>query len=133
MPTIIAAPYPNIKVTSVLPVAQFRDSQSSEQAVKVVRSMIGGTRTYVKSGTRRRVSLPLLLSRMKMLELQEFIRIYYRAEWLITLHDNTQWVSSLVVNPFLGRVTSRAGGWPGGEAAEFDLELSVKPYHPLLF
>lgn len=126
MPTTFSAPYPTLKVTVVMPNAQFEDGRAPESSVDVKRSMVGDTFTYVKTSDRQQLRLRYTLTKMKALELQAFIRIYYRAEWRIGLHDNTTWIGSLAVNPFDGRTTQRAGGQPGGEAVEVVLLFSAR-------
>jgi hypothetical protein len=124
--TLIAAPYPKMKVSILLPSPRFEDTQAAEQTVSVIRSMAGDTYTYVKSSDRKTIALTFDLSRMKLLELQAFLKIYYRAPLRLTLHDGSQWEASLTANPFEGRAVSRASNWPGKEAEEVRLEFSAK-------
>lgn len=125
MLTSLSAPYPKANVTVVLPNALFDDGRAPEVAVDLKRSMVGDTFTYVKTSERSTLTLRFRLTKMKALELQNFIRIYYRAEMQISLHDNTIWVGKLSVNPFDGRTTQRAGGQPGGESVEANLVFSA--------
>jgi len=90
--------------------------------------MTGATFSYVKSSAASTRSLPLVLSRMKALELKEFIRVFYRAQWKVTLHDGTNWLCRLLSNPFSATGESRAVGWPGNEAMAVTLELSAEPF-----
>lgn len=121
----ISAPHPASKVTIVLPSPKFSDSKGKEQSVSVKRTITGGTVTYVKSSDRYRLALRLELTKMKAIELQRFIRIYYRAELLLTMHDGTRWAGKLINNPFDNRSIGRAGGLPGGEMIEVTIEVSA--------
>lgn len=125
MSTSFAAPYPAIKVSVIMPNATFTDGRAAEVSVDVLRSMVGDTFTYIKTSNRQQLSLHYKLTKMKALEVQAFIKIYYRADWLIALHDGTQWVGNLALNPFRGNTTERAGGQPGGELVEIDLTFSA--------
>lgn len=125
MLTSFSAPYPAAKVTVVMPNAQFQDGRAAEVSVDVKRSMVGDTFTYVKTSNRQKLNLHFLLTKMKALELQAFVKIYYRADWQISLHDNTIWVGNLASNPFDGHTTARAGGQPGGEMVEMEILFSA--------
>lgn len=128
MSTVLQAPNPQLNVTCILPSAKFLDSRAANDALTVQRSMTGATFSYVKSSAASTRSLPFVLSRMKTLELKEFIRVYYRAQWKVTLHDGTVWLCRLLSNPFIATAEGRAVGWPGNEAVAITLELSVEPY-----
>lgn len=125
MQTSFSAPYPAIKVSVVMPNAQFQDGRAAEVSVDIKRSMVGDTFTYIKTTDRKTLTLHYKCTKMKALELQAFLRIYYRADWLISLHDGTQWIGNVSKNPFEGRTNERAGGQPGGELVEFDLIFSA--------
>ena len=126
MSVVISAPYPGTKVTMVLPSPRFDDSVESESRVDVIRSMVGDTYTHVKSNDRYTLRWEFLLSRMKALELREFVRVYRTAEWLIKDHKNEEWLGSLVNSPFASKGEGRAGGWPGDEAVTVSLQISAK-------
>lgn len=123
MSTLIHAPYPAEKVTIVLPSAQFEDTRQPEHDVTVQRSMLGRVVTYVRSTPRRALVLPLQLSRMKSLELDAFVRIYYRAEWRIVLYDGSQWRVRMSSEPSQRITSGRTGDSQGGELVEWTLNL----------
>lgn len=127
MPTTIKAPFPQLNVACILPNAKMQDSRSANQSVNVQRTMTGVVFSYVKDTGATTIRLPFVLSRMKALELQEFIRVYYRAKWVVTLHDDTKWLAHLLSDPFSTATTERAEGWPGGEAVNVILQLSAQP------
>lgn len=126
MTTLIAAPYPTPRVTLILPSAQLGDTTATEQTTTVQRTMTGDTFTHVKTNDRRKMNIVLRMTRMKSLELQEFMRLYYRAEWRVTLYDDTVWAAKLLNFPVKFRTVERAGGLPGGEFVEVTLELSAR-------
>lgn len=122
----LEAPFPQLNVACVLPNAKMRDSRAANQSVNVQRTMTGVVYSYVKNTGKATLRLPFILSRMKALELQEFIRVYYRAQWVVVLHDGTRWLASLLSDPFSTTAEGRAAGWPGGEAVNVTLELSAE-------
>ena len=127
MPTTINAPFPQLNVACILPNAKFQDSRAANQAVNVQRTMTGVMYSYVKDTGAVTHRLPFTLSRMKALELKEFIRVYYRAQWVIVLHDGSRWLAHLLSDPFTSTTDGRAQGWPGSESVSIVLELSAKP------
>jgi hypothetical protein len=108
----------------VLPSPELGDVRRPELVVDQKRGMTGELTTYVKSSPRKTLEFEFNLSRLKALEVEAFLKIFYRAEWLMVLHDDTQWRTKLVSNE-LRRVTSeRADGYPGGELVVFSLVVS---------
>lgn len=127
MSVTIAAPWPTPRITITLPSPKFSDSKASEQAVSVKRSTDGTkTYTYVKSSNRKTLKLPFVLSRMKAIELERFVKSYISAPLFVTLQDGTAWAGTLTGDPFGQRAIGRAGGWPGNEAVEVTLEISAE-------
>jgi len=122
----IKAPFPQLNVACVLPNAKMQDSRAANQSVQVQRTMTGAMFSYVKNAGSSKLRLPFVLSRMKALELKEFIRVYYRAQWVVTLHDDSKWLATLLSDPFSTITEGRAEGWPGGEAVNVTLELSAE-------
>jgi len=122
----IQAPFPQLNVACVLPNPKMQDSRAANQFVNLQRTMTGVMYSYVKSTGTTKLRLPFVLSRMKALELKEFIRVYYRAQWTVVLHDGTKWLASLLSDPFQSVTEGRAEGWPGGEAVNVTLELSAE-------
>lgn len=127
MTTFISAPFPSNKVTVALPSAQLGDTTATEQSMSLQETMTGIVYTYIKSNDRRRLVMSFKLTRMKSLELQAFIRIYYRAEWKVVMYDNSVWHCKLINFPVQFKTSDRAAGQPGGEMVEVTLELSAKP------
>lgn len=122
----IKAPYPQLNVSCALPNPKMQDSRSANQSVNVQRTMTGVMYSYVKNTGTIKLRLPFILTRMKALELKEFIRVYYRAQWVVMLHDESKWLATLLSDPFETVTEGRAQGWPGGEAVNLTLELSAE-------
>lgn len=121
----ISAPFPRLRVTVTLPSQQFGDTKASEDSVNVLRSMNNAkTYTYIKRTGRHTLKLPLILSRMKAIELRRFVESYVSAPLLVSLPNGERWVGTFVVNPFEGTAEGVAGGWPGDEAVNVTLEIS---------
>lgn len=130
MSTIISAPYPNDKVTTVLPSAEFTDSRAARDGVTVKRSMLGRTITYVSTTDRETLNLPLRLTRMKALELEAFIQSYRSATWRIKMYDNTTWEAKLLGRDVVRNAIDRLGGasasLTGSELVNLTLQFSAK-------
>jgi hypothetical protein len=131
MSTIISAPLPLPKVTVVLPSAELGDSRTPQAGVDLMQSMDGTeTYTYIRSNNRLTLLLSFNLTRMKSLELREFVRVYFRAPWHVTLHDGSTYRCQLAGKPVEQVGEGRAAGWPGGESVNVRLELSATPLAP---
>lgn len=128
MATEIKGPYPNPKVTIILPNPQFEDTRASESTVQVKRTMTGRVITYVQSSDRYTLRLPFTLSRMKSLELEAFIKAYQSARWQVSLYDGSVWDAQLVGQPVVRAAVGRAGNSQtvGKEVVEVVLTLSAK-------
>ena len=73
---------------TLLPNTQFGDSEALTCEVANRRAMDGTLYTYVKSKSgRRRLTLPLKLSRMKGLELRAFVQSYFASKIRLTDHS----------------------------------------------
>ncbi|REJ65623.1 MAG: hypothetical protein DWQ31_16925 [Planctomycetota bacterium] len=120
----LAAPYPAVQTISVLPNPQFGDGEATTDDVSTQRAMDGTLYTYVKSkGSRRRITLPMEISRMKGLELRAFIQSYYASKIRLTDHLGQVWVGNLVNNPFEFSTTKRSVASPGGEMQTIQIEF----------
>ena len=107
MSTFFAAPYPNIKVTSVLPDAELGDGRASESSIQIKRTRTGTVKTYVRSSNRQTLTLQFSLTRMKDLELIQFTQAFHTTDWRITLYDGSQWQAKLVGEPIRHTATTR--------------------------
>ena len=107
--TILEAPYPKIKVTSVLPKPRFQDGRATESTVQIKRAADGRTLTYTNPSDRIKLTLPFRLTRKKSLEVEAFIKSYQSAHWRITLYDDSMWDAQLVGVPVSRQVVDRQG------------------------
>lgn len=97
----LAAPYPMIQTTTWLPNPAFDDSEALTVSMSEQRSMSGLLYTYVKTkNQRRKLLLRFELNRMKALELQAFVKAYFRTQIQLLDHNNTIWVGHFTSNPF---------------------------------
>jgi hypothetical protein len=128
MATTIKAPWPNYKVTSILPNPQFEDTRSTESTVIVKRTMTGVLWTYKVPSDRVSLSLPFRLTRMKSLELEAVLNSYQAAPLWIELYDGSQWEAKLVGEPIIRTATERIGTSTliGKELIDVTLILSAK-------
>lgn len=109
MSTILRAPWPNYKVTSILPNPEFGDSRSSESTITIKRTITGRVVTYVKPSGRQTLTLPFQLTRMKSLELEAFIKAYQSAPIYVKLYDGSEWEGKLAGAPVSRQATARIG------------------------
>jgi len=118
------APYPSIQTTSVFPNPQLGDSEELTDEVITKRAMDGTLYTYVKTkGLRRRLVWELSMSRMKALELRNFVRSYFASKMRITDHLDRVWVGHLVNDPFEFTTPARAEFFPGHERQTIQIEF----------
>lgn len=109
MSTVFKAPWPNFKVTSILPNPQFKDIRKTESSVQIKRTMTGRVVTYIKPSDRITLTLPFKLTRMKSLELENFISSYQSTKWHITLYDGSEWEALLIGEPVIREAVARLG------------------------
>lgn len=123
----LAAPYPALSTTTILPSPVWGDTKATTGTVTTMRSVDGTLYTYVKSRNgRKRFRWDFEISRNKALELRAFISSYFSKPMRITDHDGDSFIGYLINNPFeLGGV-SRAKGWPGNESMSISLEFEEK-------
>lgn len=131
--TYIRAPYPNHKVTMILPNPQLEDSRASESTITIKRTMTGRVITYVNPSERVSMSLPFRLTRMKALELEAFVKSYQSARWHVTLgYDGSEWDAQLIGQPISRTAVERIGNnaTVGKELVDVTLTLSAKRLNP---
>ena len=124
----IAAPYPMLQTTTLLPDPQFSDQEGL--AVTVSRkTAIDGTRyTYVKrKDDRRKLKWSFRLSRNKGLELRAFISSYFASKLKVIDHNRRIWVGNFTSNPFefdtSGRAAPAIVPMPRGEIVNIEIEF----------
>lgn len=128
MTTILRAPWPNSKVTSLLPSPQFNDARSTESTIIVKRTMRGKVWTYIQPSDRQTLNLPFELTRMKSLEVEAFLKSYQAAPIFIELYDGSQWEGLLIGQPIPRVATERIGESTriGKELIQLTLVFSAK-------
>jgi len=132
MTTILRAPWPNYKVTSILPNPQFGDKRSTESTITIKRTMTGRKVTYIQPSERYTLNLPFQLTRMKALEVEAFLNSYQSAPIFLQLYDGSQWEAQLADSQVSRQATERIGSSPltGKELIELTLTFSAKRLNP---
>lgn len=133
MSTILRAPWPNYKVTSVLPNPKFGDVRSSQSTLTVKRTMTGRVVTYIQPSDRETLVLPFELTRAKSLEVEAFINAYQSTTWFLELQDEgSQWEVQLVGDPLTREATDVVSedSRTGRELVLLTLTLSAKRLNP---
>lgn len=127
MTTTLKAPWPDFLVTTVLPSAEFGDSRSSESTITIKRTITGEVWTYAQPTDRQTLTLPFLLTRMKSLEVEAFLKSYQDAPIFIELEDGSQWEARLAQQPVQRVATGRIGDdiRTGRESVELTLTFSA--------
>lgn len=125
MSTTIEAPFPTTKVTMILPSVKLDNTRTPESTITVKRTMLGGTKTYVKTSDRVTLTLPFQVTRQKELEINAFLKIYQGAPWKVTLFDGSEWQANLVGEPVRRRAIDRIGGQKTDLTGEEIIELTM--------
>lgn len=100
----------------LLPNPQLGDGEAPRDTVQLRRAMDGTVYTYVRrTGDRRELDYEFFITRMKALELIEFIRSYQ--SWPIQLTDHLAqvWVGNITTDIVDMEMTDRAPDKPGNE------------------
>ena len=123
MSAFFAAPYGRVEVRSVLPNPEVLNSRASESSIQIKRRMNGGAPiTYVKSSNRETLTLRFILSRMKNLEISQFINAFHTRDWEVTLHDGSVWKAKLTGEPIR---QSAIGKWDVNNTATGNEDYEV--------
>ena len=100
MSVIIKAPALSPETTTVLPNPELADVENSQKSLFIKRAMTGKKRTYVRRNPNRLLTYTFRLQRLKMLELEAFVRAYHDQEIWMTNHKGEMWNVQFVSNPF---------------------------------
>ena len=120
----IKGPYPSIQVSLELPSPNWSDSVALTSTLQVLRTMNGGSYTYVHSRDgRKRLQWDFTVSRHKALELRAFLKVYYRFKLQVVDHNNEVWIGYMMNNPFESAGSGKAMGFPGDETMDVTLEF----------
>lgn len=120
---LLEAPWPGITTVTVLPNPDLNDSENKKFELDIGRAVDGTVYTYVKNKGGSKLVYSFRLSRMKALELKEFIRLFSAVKIRMTDHYDNQWEVNFTSNPFDFATTTRALNSPGGEDVEITLEF----------
>jgi len=96
---VLQAPHEIVQTVTVLPSPKLGDSYRQQVKLNLRRSISNVVYTYVKSSSRQRLTFKLELTRMKSLELIEFINSYYASRIRLTDHSGQVWVGNIVNAP----------------------------------
>jgi len=108
----------------MLPNPQFGDGEALRDKVDMRRAMDGTSYTYVRrSDDRRQLTFDLPLTRMKALELIEFIRSYQASKIQLTDHLGQVWVGNITTDVAEFEMSERATDKPGGESGTVRLQF----------
>ena len=124
----LAAPYPSLQTTTLLPNPQLSDQEGLTATVTRKTAMDGTRYSYVKrKGDRRKLKWTFRLMRNKGLELRAFIFAYFASPVKVIDHNGRAWIGNFTNNPFEFDTSQKAGPpiapWPVGEAQMIDLEF----------
>ncbi|MGD0899708.1 MAG: hypothetical protein ABR915_17895 [Thermoguttaceae bacterium] len=124
----LAAPYPFLQTTTLLPNPQLSDQEGLTATVTRKTAMDGTRYTYVKrKGDRRKMKWTFRVMRNKGLELRAFLYAYFASPVKITDHNARVWVGNFTNNPFEFDTPEAAGPpippLPRGELQMIDLEF----------
>ncbi len=117
MSLILMAPHEKPEVTSLLPSPNFGDSNDIEAEIAIKRSMNGTTRTYIKTSADDKLVYDFIMSRLKMVEVMNFISLYYTANVRLINHKGEIYVGKILNDPFEYATVRR------GEEGSFRLEF----------
>ncbi len=100
MSVTIKAPAATPETTTILPNPELADVENSQKSLFIKRAMDGTKRTYVRRNPNRLLTYTFRLQRLKMLELEEFVRSYHSQSILMENHKGESWTVVFVSNPF---------------------------------
>lgn len=122
MSTTILAPHFNPEVSITLPNPKLSNSINSNNTVKIIRSMDGTRRTYVKTNDDVTLRMEFDLSRLEAQALYELIFNYVDKKVRVITFDNTTYVCNILTNPVQLQFKNR---W---NSVDFLLELRGRVY-----
>ena len=110
----LQAPYPGLRVTTLLPNPLLGNSVSPAGSLDTKRAKDGTKYIYVKSRDQRRKYLwTFSLSKDKVFELQAFFDAFNSNDIKIIDHDGIQYVGNFTTNPFEFESVRRSIASPG--------------------
>ncbi len=100
MTVILKAPAISPETVTILPNPELADVENSQKSLFIKRAMDGTKRTYVRRSPNRLLTYVFRLQRLKMLELEAFVRSYQSQGIWMTNHKGEMWTVQFVSNPF---------------------------------
>lgn len=97
---LLQAPANSPETTTILPSPELADVENSQKSLTIKRAMNGEKRTYVRRSPNRLLTYTFRLQRLKLLELEEFVRSYHSESILMINHKDELWTVRFVSNPF---------------------------------
>jgi hypothetical protein len=124
----LAAPYPMLQTTTLLPNPQFSDQEGLAVTVSRKTAMDGTRYTYVKrKDDRHKLKWSFRLTRNKGLELRAFISSYFASKVKVIDHNGRIWIGNVTSNPFEFDTSDRAAPaippMPRGEIVNIEIEF----------
>jgi hypothetical protein len=108
----------------LLPQPETSNNQGLLADVKIIRMMDGSRRSFIKKGSGLKMHrYDFVSSRDKMEEVIDFVRRYRGKLYRVTWRDRIIY-GRVSATPIEFSGNGRAGGWPGGEAYGFTLEIT---------
>jgi hypothetical protein len=83
----------------VLPSPNFGDPDTPVLNINIKRSMNGTTRTYVKTSMDEVLQYDFILTRLKAVEVQAFLNLYYANNIRLIDYNGSTWVGKIVNDP----------------------------------
>lgn len=120
----LQGPWPGAVTTTILPNPELDNSEGRDISVDFRRSMNNTGYSYVKSSDRKRISFQWEdLGRGKIVEVQEFFKLYAGSHILLTDFRGDQWDVIFADNPVVTEVTKRSDNSGGARKESGTLSL----------
>lgn len=121
----VYAPHPDAESILVLPTPEFGDGERPESRIQIKQAMSGRLQTHVTQKQLEAITYrwSFVLTRMKALELWEFINLHVGKSWRIAWTGRPSIVAVLKVNPLQLNVIRRSVIAGSLETVTIDLEF----------
>jgi len=128
---ILKAPYPTFTKVLVLPNPKLGDSNMEIRELKIKRGMDGTAYSYAKTTGNVRLIYQVELTRMKSLELEDFIRAYGGKKWELLDFNDLRYIvimtNTLTKQNFKRSWYNPTNPYGSGEAVSINLEFEGTP------
>lgn len=99
MSLVLMAPHEQPQTTTLLPSPEFGDADNIIDGISLRRSMNGTVRTYVKTSSDEKLVYDFILTRMKAMELINFINVYYQYNVRLINHKGEIYTGKILNDP----------------------------------